>query len=98
MAFVAGGAATRAAAVRGRAVGAAPGLRAGLPGNRTSSGCWKPTTATGSIAHDMWSLPGSGPMLDLLVRDSEHPRALAFQCRAIARDLEKVANSLGITR
>ena len=38
-----------------------------------------------------------GPMLDLLVRDSEHPRALAFQSRAIARDLEKVNQSLGIT-
>jgi uncharacterized circularly permuted ATP-grasp superfamily protein/uncharacterized alpha-E superfamily protein len=41
--------------------------------------------------------PRLGPMLDLLVRDSEHPRALAFQSRAIARDLEKVNNSLGIT-
>ena len=41
--------------------------------------------------------PRLGPMLDLLVRDSEHPRALAFQCRAIARDLETLATSLGIT-
>jgi uncharacterized alpha-E superfamily protein len=41
--------------------------------------------------------PRLGPMLDLLVSDSEHPRALAFQSRAIARDLEKVNNSLGIT-
>jgi uncharacterized circularly permuted ATP-grasp superfamily protein/uncharacterized alpha-E superfamily protein len=41
--------------------------------------------------------PRLGPMLDLLVRDSEHPRALAFQWRAIARDLEKLATSLGIT-
>jgi uncharacterized circularly permuted ATP-grasp superfamily protein/uncharacterized alpha-E superfamily protein len=41
--------------------------------------------------------PRLGPMLDLLVRDSEHPRALAFQARAIARDLETLANSLGIT-
>ncbi len=41
--------------------------------------------------------PRLGPMLDLLVRDPEHPRALAFQCRAIARDLEKVNASLGIT-
>jgi uncharacterized alpha-E superfamily protein len=41
--------------------------------------------------------PRLGPMLDLLVRDSEHPRALAFQWRAIARDLEILANSLGIT-
>ncbi|MFG0211445.1 alpha-E domain-containing protein, partial [Streptococcus suis] len=31
--------------------------------------------------------PRLGPLLDLLVRDSEHPRALAFQSRAIARDL-----------
>jgi uncharacterized circularly permuted ATP-grasp superfamily protein/uncharacterized alpha-E superfamily protein len=41
--------------------------------------------------------PRLGPMLDLLVRDSEHPRALAFQWRAIARDLETLATSLGIT-
>lgn len=41
--------------------------------------------------------PRLGPMLDLLVRDPEHPRALAFQSRAIARDLEKVNTSLGIT-
>src|SRR3954471_10167484 len=40
--------------------------------------------------------PRLGPMLDLLVRDPEHPRALAFQSRAIARDLEKLNNSLGI--
>jgi uncharacterized alpha-E superfamily protein len=41
--------------------------------------------------------PRLGPMLDLLVRDSEHPRALAFQWRAISRDLETLATSLGIT-
>jgi uncharacterized circularly permuted ATP-grasp superfamily protein/uncharacterized alpha-E superfamily protein len=41
--------------------------------------------------------PRLGPMLDLLVRDSEHPRALAFQYRAIARDLETLNTSLGIT-
>jgi uncharacterized alpha-E superfamily protein len=41
--------------------------------------------------------PRLGPMLDLLVRDSEHPRALAFQWRAIARDLDTLATSLGIT-
>lgn len=41
--------------------------------------------------------PRLGPLLDLLVRDSEHPRALAFQSRAIARDLETLAQSLGIT-
>jgi len=34
-------------------------------------------------------------MLDLLVRDPEHPRALAFQWRAIARDLRALAISLG---
>jgi uncharacterized circularly permuted ATP-grasp superfamily protein/uncharacterized alpha-E superfamily protein len=41
--------------------------------------------------------PRLGPMLDLLVRDPEHPRALAFQSRAIARDLEILSSSLGIT-
>lgn len=41
--------------------------------------------------------PRLGPMLDLLVRDSQHPRALAFQWRAIARDLQTLATSLGIT-
>ncbi len=41
--------------------------------------------------------PRLGPMLDLLVRDSEHPRALACPCRAIARDLDTLATSLGIT-
>jgi uncharacterized alpha-E superfamily protein len=41
--------------------------------------------------------PRLGPMLDLLVRDIEHPRALAFQWHAIARDLDTLATSLGIT-
>jgi uncharacterized circularly permuted ATP-grasp superfamily protein/uncharacterized alpha-E superfamily protein len=41
--------------------------------------------------------PRLGSMLDLLVRDPEHPRALAFQWRAIARDLQTLATSLGIT-
>jgi uncharacterized circularly permuted ATP-grasp superfamily protein/uncharacterized alpha-E superfamily protein len=41
--------------------------------------------------------PRLGPMLDLLVRDAEHPRALAFQWHAIARDLDTLATSLGIT-
>src|SRR5262249_52567591 len=41
--------------------------------------------------------PRLGPMLDLLVCVSEHPPALAFQCRAIARDLDTLAGSLGIT-
>jgi uncharacterized alpha-E superfamily protein len=40
--------------------------------------------------------PRLGPMLDLLVCDPEHPRALAFQSRAIARDLEILGTSLGI--
>ncbi|HEX4051070.1 MAG TPA: circularly permuted type 2 ATP-grasp protein [Steroidobacteraceae bacterium] len=31
--------------------------------------------------------PRLGPMLDLLVRDSEHPRSLSFQCQALTRDL-----------
>jgi uncharacterized alpha-E superfamily protein len=34
-------------------------------------------------------------MLDLLVRDAEHPRALAFQGRAIAGDLAALAVALG---
>jgi uncharacterized alpha-E superfamily protein len=41
--------------------------------------------------------PRLGPMLDLLVRDPEHPRALAFQSRAIQRDLEILSTSLGVT-
>ena len=45
----------------------------------------------------VYELPKVGPMLDLLVCDAEHPRALAFQSRAIARDLETLATSLGIT-
>jgi uncharacterized alpha-E superfamily protein len=39
--------------------------------------------------------PRLGPMLDLLVRDAAHPQALAFQWRAIARDLGELAASLG---
>jgi uncharacterized alpha-E superfamily protein len=35
-------------------------------------------------------------MLDLLVRDIEHPRALAFQWHAIARDLGALTTSLGV--
>jgi uncharacterized alpha-E superfamily protein len=31
----------------------------------------------------------------LLIRDDEHPRALAFQCEAIGRDLASLAASLG---
>jgi uncharacterized alpha-E superfamily protein len=39
--------------------------------------------------------PRLGPALDLLIRDDEHPRALAFQCEAIGRDLASLAASLG---
>jgi uncharacterized circularly permuted ATP-grasp superfamily protein/uncharacterized alpha-E superfamily protein len=39
--------------------------------------------------------PRLGPMLDLLVRDAEHPRALAFQASAIASDLRALAAALG---
>jgi len=31
--------------------------------------------------------PRLGPVLDLLIRDAEHPRAVAFQVQSIARDL-----------
>lgn len=31
--------------------------------------------------------PRLGPMLDLLVRDAEHPRSVSFQCQALAQDL-----------
>lgn len=37
--------------------------------------------------------PRLGPTLDLLIRDVEHPRALAFQAHAIARDLAVLAAS-----
>jgi uncharacterized alpha-E superfamily protein len=39
--------------------------------------------------------PRLGPTLDLLMRDMEHPRALAFQVEAIGRDLASLAASLG---
>lgn len=39
--------------------------------------------------------PRLGPLLDLLIRDAEHPRALAFQGLAIARDLASLAAALG---
>jgi len=39
--------------------------------------------------------PRLGPALDLLIRDAEHPRALAFQWQAIARDLALLAAALG---
>jgi uncharacterized circularly permuted ATP-grasp superfamily protein/uncharacterized alpha-E superfamily protein len=39
--------------------------------------------------------PRLSPMLDLTIRDSEHPRALAFQWHAIARDLAALTASLG---
>ena len=34
-------------------------------------------------------------MLDLLIRDAEHPRALAFQWQAIARDLGVLSAAIG---
>jgi uncharacterized alpha-E superfamily protein len=39
--------------------------------------------------------PRLGPALDLLIRDTQHPRALAFQREAIGRDLAALATSLG---
>ena len=39
--------------------------------------------------------PRLGPALDLLIRDDEHPRALAFQCEAIGRDLASLGAALG---
>ncbi len=41
------------------------------------------------------SAPRLGPALDLLIRDIQHPRALAFQSEAIGRDLASLAASLG---
>src|ERR1700733_15379644 len=38
--------------------------------------------------------PRLGPTLDLLIRDAEHPRALAFQGRAIAGDMRRLAEAL----
>jgi uncharacterized circularly permuted ATP-grasp superfamily protein/uncharacterized alpha-E superfamily protein len=35
--------------------------------------------------------PRLGPMLDLLVRDSEHPRSVSFQCQALTQDLAALA-------
>src|SRR5581483_10097106 len=39
--------------------------------------------------------PQLGPALDLLIRDAEHPGALAFLARALARDLLALSVSLG---
>jgi uncharacterized alpha-E superfamily protein len=39
--------------------------------------------------------PRLAPTLDLLIRDTEHPRALSFHCEAISRDLTSLAASLG---
>jgi uncharacterized circularly permuted ATP-grasp superfamily protein/uncharacterized alpha-E superfamily protein len=41
------------------------------------------------------SAPRLGPTLDLLIRDIQHPRALAFQSEAIGRDLATLATALG---
>jgi uncharacterized circularly permuted ATP-grasp superfamily protein/uncharacterized alpha-E superfamily protein len=37
--------------------------------------------------------PRLGPMLDLLIRDADHPRSLVFQVHAVARDLTALALS-----
>ena len=39
--------------------------------------------------------PQLGPALDLLLRDTEHPSALAFLARALTRDLAALAAALG---
>ena len=39
--------------------------------------------------------PRLGPMLDLLLRDPEHPRALEFEWQAIAKDVARLAAALG---
>ena len=39
--------------------------------------------------------PRLGPALDLLIRDIQHPRALAFQREAIGRDLATLSTALG---
>ena len=87
-------AAARAAAVCGRPAGAASGLRAGRPGSRHVEWLLEAYDSIRIYRSRYVVAPRLGPMLDLLVRDSEHPRALAFQCRAIARDLEKLAEHL----
>jgi uncharacterized alpha-E superfamily protein len=38
-----------------------------------------------------------GPMLDLLVNDTEHPRAIAFLSRGVGQELGELAQSLGTT-
>jgi uncharacterized alpha-E superfamily protein len=39
--------------------------------------------------------PQLGPALDLLIRDSEHPTALAFLARTLKRDLTALSLALG---
>jgi uncharacterized alpha-E superfamily protein len=39
--------------------------------------------------------PRLGPMIDLLIRDDEHPRSLVFQCNVIARDLSALSATRG---
>ena len=41
--------------------------------------------------------PRLAPTLDLLIRDDEHPGALAFQWQAIARDMQALERSLELT-
>jgi uncharacterized circularly permuted ATP-grasp superfamily protein/uncharacterized alpha-E superfamily protein len=42
--------------------------------------------------------PQLGPALDLLIRDTEHPSALVFLSRSLARDLGALSSTLGIPR
>jgi uncharacterized alpha-E superfamily protein len=44
-----------------------------------------------------FSAPRLGSALDLLVRDVDHPVALAFQCSSISRDLAELAASLELS-
>ncbi len=42
--------------------------------------------------------PRLGPMLDLLLRDSEHPRSLSFQWQALTQDLVALGRLNGAER
>lgn len=41
--------------------------------------------------------PRLGPVLELLIHDTNHPGAIAFQYHSIHRDLKELARSLGVT-
>ncbi len=45
------------------------------------------------VYRSRYAAPRLGPMLDLLIRDAEHPRSLVFQVQAVARDLMALAAS-----